>query len=236
MKIDNRNENYFLRKIKNMINCVRTRIKFKMNKKPIYIGHQVGITKSTEFEGYSDIAHYVSLYGSFVGRGTQISKKATLNFTKIGRFTSIGENVSVVIGNHPTHTFASTHPAFYSSMCQAGFTFTEKSIFREHSSVNEKYVCEIGSDVWIGNNVLLINGVKIGDGAIIGAGSVVTKDIPPYSIAVGSPARIIRKRFDDAIIDKLLDMKWYNWDMDKIEKHAHLFDDVNKLIEHVYKK
>ena len=74
----------------------------------------------------------------------------------------------------------------------------------------------IGNDVWIGQNVTVMPGVHIGDGAIVGANSVVAKDVPPYCIAVGNPCRVVRKRFDDETIAFLLDLKWWDWDAEKI--------------------
>lgn len=74
----------------------------------------------------------------------------------------------------------------------------------------------VGNDVWIGQNVSILPGVHIGDGAIIGANSVVARDVPPYCIAAGNPCRVIRKRFDDELIDYLLELKWWNWDAEKI--------------------
>ncbi len=75
----------------------------------------------------------------------------------------------------------------------------------------------IGNDVWIGQNAVILPGVHIGDGAIIGANSVVASDIPPYAVAAGNPCRVIRKRFDDEFIAYLLDLKWWDWDIEKIE-------------------
>jgi carbonic anhydrase/acetyltransferase-like protein (isoleucine patch superfamily) len=82
---------------------------------------------------------------------------------------------------------------------------------------------KIGSDVWIGANCYIKDGVTIGDGAIIGTGAVVTKDIPPYSIAVGVPAEVIKKRFDEETIQELKELKWWNWDIDKIFRNKELF-------------
>lgn len=80
----------------------------------------------------------------------------------------------------------------------------------------KKYFVEIGNDVWIGNNVLIMDGIRIGDGAILAAGSVIAKDVEPYTIVGGVPAKFIRKRFKDSEIDFLLDFKWWerNYRMD----------------------
>jgi acetyltransferase-like isoleucine patch superfamily enzyme len=87
----------------------------------------------------------------------------------------------------------------------------------------------VGSDVWIGANCYIKDGVDIGDGAIIGAGAVVTKNIPPYSIAVGAPAKVIKKRFDEATIEILIELKWWNWDIEKIFRNKEFFQGkINK--------
>jgi len=80
----------------------------------------------------------------------------------------------------------------------------------------------IGNDVWVGINTLVLSGVSIGDGAVIGASSVVANDVPPYTVVAGNPARLIRRRFDDETIKKLLEMKWWNWDIQKIKDNMPL--------------
>lgn len=83
----------------------------------------------------------------------------------------------------------------------------------------------IGNDVWIGYEALIMPGVKIGDGAVIGTRAVVTKDVEPYTIVGGNPAKIIRKRFDDATIEKLLEIQWWNWEIEKImENYQNIMD------------
>lgn len=77
---------------------------------------------------------------------------------------------------------------------------------------------DIGNDVWIAKEAVILSGVKIGDGAVIGAGAVAAKDVPPYAIVVGNPARIVRKRFDEETIQRLLQIKWWDWDDTQIER------------------
>ncbi|MCF0116479.1 MAG: CatB-related O-acetyltransferase, partial [Bacilli bacterium] len=91
----------------------------------------------------------------------------------------------------------------------------------------------IGNDVWIGQNVTILPGVHIGDGAIIGANSVVGSNIPPYSIAVGNPCRVIKKRFNDDTIDKLLELKWWDYPIKTIEKNIDILfgDNIEALID-----
>lgn len=94
---------------------------------------------------------------------------------------------------------------------------------------------KIGNDVWIGASVNILAGVIIGDGVIIGAHSTVAKDVPPYAIVVGNPARIVRYRFSKEIIKKLLNIKWWDWSNGKILSYIELMKDVEKFVEGFYK-
>ena len=142
--------------------------------------------------------------------------------TDIGAFCSIAPGSSIGDGSHPTN-WVSTSPVFYYG----------RNVLKRNFSKNEyqEYVkTVIGNDVWIGAKCMIKGGVTIGDGAIIGMGSVVTKDIPPYEIWAGNPARCIRKRFDDETIEKLLELQWWNWDNEKLKEYADCFREPKKLI------
>ena len=143
-------------------------------------------------EGYNTIAENVIAHGCELGYGSGISKGSMLYNTKIGRYTVMAFGLQVAVGTHPTRRFATVHPAFYSLLKQYGFTYVENQKFEESPKADvEGHNLVIGNDVWIGANVLAIAGIKIGDGAIVAAGSVVTKDVPPYAIVGGVPAKII---------------------------------------------
>jgi acetyltransferase-like isoleucine patch superfamily enzyme len=187
---------------------------------------------NTIFEGKNYLNINSQVYSSYVGLGTYISGNTKLNKAKIGRFCSIGQNVVNHFGRHPASHFVSTHPCFFSTKKQAGFTFTEKDLFEEHLYVDmaKKYVVCIGNDVWIGNNVLIMDGVTIGDGAIIGAGAIVTRNIEPYSIVGGVPAKLIKRRFSNEEIKLLLRFRWWDKDLEWIKENQKMFISISSFI------
>ena len=138
-----------------------------------------------------------------------------INNTNIGSFCSIANNVIIGGGMHP-YSWVSTSPVFYEGRDSV------KAKFSTHKRDAVK-ITNVGVDVWIGQNVIVKQGVKIGTGAIIGMGSMVTKDILPYSIIAGNPAKLIRKRFDDSIIQQLLSSQWWNLNDDDLKKYAKYF-------------
>ena len=124
--------------------------------------------------------------------------------SRIGKFCSIAKNVSIGTTMHPVHALT-THPVSYSGE-DGDLTIPPEN----RVNFQNKQPVFIGNDVWIGLNVVIMDGVTIGDGAIIGAGAVVTRDIPPYAIALGIPARVVKYRFDENTIARLLKTRW--WD------------------------
>ncbi len=128
----------------------------------------------------------------------------------IGKFCAIARGVEFIM-NGANHRMNSVTTYPFNIMGGGWETFAPKL-----KDLPFKGDTVVGNDVWIGQHVTVLPGVHIGDGAIIGANSVVAKDIPPYCIAAGDPCRIIRKRFDDELIQYLLTLKWWDWDADKI--------------------
>lgn len=165
-----------------------------------------------------------SIIDSRIGEYSYISRNSLISKTIIGKYCSIGPNFLCGWGIHPTNGI-STSPMFYSNKKQNGFSLCEIN------KVEERRDIIIGNDVFIGANVTILDGVKIGNGAIIGAGTIVAKNVPDYAIVVGSPMKIIRYRFSEDQINKLLKIKWWDFGQKNIKDVERMFFDLNGFIK-----
>ena len=192
----------------------------KMNKDKIYPrsnDEQIVYLKNVIKNPNIEVGDY-TIYNDFVHDPADFEKNNVLyhypingDKLKIGKFCSIacGTKFLFTSGNHTLRSLSTyTFPIFY-----------------EEWGLDTKHICDawdnkgdigVGNDVWIGYEAVILSGVTIGDGAIIGSRAVVTKDVPPYTIVGGVPARMIRKRFDEDTIAKLKALQWWNWDEEKI--------------------
>lgn len=159
-----------------------------------------------------------------IGSYTYLSKNVSMMNTEIGKFCSVAQGVSICLGKHPSSKFVSTHPAFFSVHKQNGMTFSDKQYFIEMGKTT------IGNDVWIGVNAIVMDDITIGNGAIIGAGAVVTRNIPPYAIAVGVPAQVIKYRFEPDQISFLEKFEWWNKEHDWLQEHFTELHDIEAFI------
>lgn len=191
------------------------------------------ISDSSTFEGMSMIHYGTSFHGT-LGFGSYIGQHSEIS-ADIGRFTSIGGNVKVITGTHPyLAPFVSTSPCFVvqnAGGVQNGGSFSNKDVFKEYRFIDEKrrIGVKIGNDCWICDNALIVGGVTIGDGAVVLANAVVTKDVPPYAIIGGVPAKVIRFRYEPKLIDWLLKIQWWNNSKEWFQKHWELMLDIEKL-------
>lgn len=175
----------------------------------------------------SSIAHHANVRYSKVDRYTYISSQTGVIHAEVGSFCSIAANVSIGGGAHDLNA-VSTSPVFNKghNILKRNFAEIEFAPFK---------TTKIGNDVWIGSRALVLQGVTIGDGAVVGAGAVVTKDVEPYTIVAGNPARVIRKRFDDETISRLLASKWWNMSERELKQHAPFFGNPDNLFDEMEK-
>lgn len=186
--------------------------------------------KQTGFEGKNKILKGTQLTECNIGKASFIGCNCSFVKTSIGRYCSIGEDVKLIYGNHPVNNIVSTYPAFYSAEAQYGFTYVNATLFSEFSYTAEGFLAEIGNDVWIGSSTRILSGIKIGDGAVIGANSLVTKDVPPYSVVMGVPAKCKRLRFREDQITELMKIRWWEKDELWLKKNAMLFRDIEEFL------
>ena len=179
-------------------------------------------TSNVIFEEHIHISNNCSIENSTIGCHTYCNSNTHINNAIIGRYTSIGSEVFIGIGTHPTN-LVTTHPAFYSNN-KIFETYADSLYFEEFEK------CQIGNDVWIGSKATILNGVTIGDGAIVAYGAVVTKDVLPYSIVGGVPAKHIKYRFNESIINELLMIKWWELEEKFLRKNFKLFHDPINFI------
>lgn len=208
----------------------RIALLIKNNRKNLQIGRKTIIGMRSVFEGNNVVGSNTFFvgnmgFGSYMGEHCEIS-------AVIGRYCSIGRNVRTVQGFHPTSEWVSTHPAFYSREKQAGFSYVKQRKYDEvrYADKENKLAVRIENDIWIGDNVTILAGVSIGDGAIIATGAVVTKDVEPYAIVGGVPSKVIKYRFSEDIISKLLDAKWWNESEEWIKNHVDNFKNAEKFL------
>ena len=145
----------------------------------------------------------------------------------IGRFCSLADRICFFVGGAHAYKNVSSFPFDVGTTTKKIFGFAPQLPYNRPNH----YQIVVGHDVWIGRGVMIMGGVKIGNGAVIGSNAVVAKDIPPYAIAVGNPARVIKYRFDEETIRKLLAVKWWNWDLKKIADNVPLINDVENFLK-----
>ncbi|PFG15034.1 CatB-related O-acetyltransferase [Bacillus sp. es.036] len=176
----------------------------KINNPTVFIGHGVEIDPSTTIVGKGcAINAYNRISHSQIDRYTYTARNCNVMNARIGSFCSIGPGCQIGLGSHPSH-FVTTSPIFYSTAGQLnGKRWVERDYYEEFSPV------QIGNNVWLGANVIVMDGITIGEGAICAAGAVITKDVPPYSLVAGIPAKVIKYRFDTGTINRLLEMKLF---------------------------
>lgn len=183
---------------------------------------QIPSIKNSRIDKTSKVCSGAQINDCIVGKYTYIGNFTDANYVTIGNFCSIGDRCIIGGGSH-TLDWVSTSPVFHKGRNCMNVNFTEKEYMPYENTI-------IGNDVWIATGVFIKGGLKISDGAVIGMGSVVTKNIGPYEVWAGNPARLIKKRFDDETIKKLLESNWWDMDDDSIKLHSEHIDDINLFL------
>lgn len=211
----------FFRKIYYFVNA----IKAMLSAKKISASLSSEIRNVNLLEGYNKIGKK-SYFNGEMGKYSYMGNDCRIVAT-VGRYCSISNNVKTVDGMHPLDRI-STSPVFYSTSKQCGATFVDYDTYKELTP--NKTV--IGNDVWIGEDVVIKGGVTIADGAVVAMGAVVTKDVAPYTIVGGVPARIIRCRIDKEKVDIMIKLKWWNKSEEWIKQNIEMFSggvDIGRL-------
>lgn len=183
------------------------------------------VTSDSIISKKSKINRFSKVYSSSISDYSYLGVNSQLVYAKVGKYCSIAQNCSIGLATHTMNNI-STSPIFTEQYNATSFSWINKNIVN-----HKKNIVEIGNDVWIGKNATILSNVKVGNGTIIGTGAIVTKDVPDYAIVAGVPAKIIKYRFSEEVIKRLLEIKWWNLPENVLKKNIHLFQKENISIE-----
>lgn len=218
---------YMKRILKRLYSYLYYKIKYR---KYLEFRLSTAIRYRSTFEGMNTIGKN-SQFGGKMGWGSYMGSDCVI-YGKIGRFCSIAPSVKCTLGRHPMFApFVTTCQLFYSlrRIQQREKTFVNKQIYDDVVHAETNYTIVVGNDCWIGQGALIVGGVTIADGAVVLAHAVVTKDVPPYAVVGGVPAKILRYRYDEETRKFLLDVQWWNKDIIWLRQHANLLCDIDKF-------
>ena len=189
--------------------------------------HPTAHVTDTQCGRFIEIGAFAEIQDCTLGHYSYVAgSHASLTNCDIGPFTSIASHVRVNPANHPVDRPTQHHCTYRRRLY--GFDSEDDS---ELFAWRKAHRCTVGADVWLGHGATVMPGVSIGTGAAVGSGAVVTKDVPPYTIVAGVPARPLRKRFDEHTIDRLLATEWWNWSHQKLKSDFHKLIDLKAMLD-----
>src|ERR1700751_4221453 len=167
--------------------------------------------REASFGIYCEVGARTILLDVEMGDYSYVVNDAQMTYTTIGKFCSIAAMTRINPGNHPMHRATQAHFTY-----RASAYFPGEDDEAEFFAWRKGHRVQIGHDVWIGHGAIILPGRRIGTGAVIPAGAVVTKDVAPYAIVAGNPARALRQRFPDAIAERLQRLAWWDWSHERL--------------------
>ena len=173
--------------------------------------HSSSTMRNCQLGQFTDVAERVLMADTELGDYSYVERHASIIYSKIGRFCAIAADVRINALNHPMERI-SQHKISY----RPNEYFLYAKVDKEFREARKAASVEIGNDVWIGHGAIILPGLKIGDGAVIAAGAVVSKNVEPFSIVAGVPAKRIKWRFGKKIRARISDLAWWNWTHDRL--------------------
>lgn len=169
--------------------------------------HPTAALSACRLGRYTEVGARTRLSETRLDDYSYIVEDGQANYTTVGKFCSIASHVRINPGNHPMERASQSHFTYRASAYWPGET-DEAAFFARRRALPVL----IGHDVWIGHGAVILPGRRIGTGAVVGAGTIVTRDVAPYTIVVGNPGRVVRRRFPEAIAERLQALAWWDWD------------------------
>ncbi len=188
--------------------------------------HPTAQIRACQLGAWTEIGPHAQLVESSIGDYSYCAGANQIIYAEIGRFCSIASYVRINPGNHPMERVTQHHMTY--RRVQYGFAATDDADF---FAWRRAHRCLVGHDVWIGHGAIILPGVTVGTGAVVAAGAVVSRDVAPYSIVAGVPARMLRRRFPEALAEKLLRIAWWEWDRATLEARFADLNDVERFVE-----
>lgn len=182
------------------------------------------VDRQSHIDKRANVCRFSKMLNSSIGAYSYLGPGSWLVHTEMGKFCSVGHDCYIGLPSH-TLNLLSTSPIFTEQRNATGFTWTKNNF------ANPYMTTHIGNDVWIGERVMIKGGVTVGDGAVVGAGAIVTKDVPPFAIVVGVPARIIKYRFPEEIREALEKIQWWSLPEENLKEKIELFTKENMILK-----